>query len=68
MSGIDVSYDEDGESIIIWFDHPAKEHRREESSEGLIIKKDVKGYVIGVERRRYFAGPPSRRGERRARP
>src|SRR5262245_22986425 len=48
MAGIDVSYDSNGESLIVWFDHPQKTHHSEENA-GMIVRKDERGLVIGVE-------------------
>lgn len=58
MAGIDVSYDERGPHLTIWFDHPGKTHRSESKGDDLILKKDIKGRVIGIERRHYFSDRP----------
>lgn len=57
MAGIDVSYDENSPSITVWFDYPRKFDHQEKKGD-LILKKDVKGIVIGVEHRSYFAHDP----------
>ena len=36
-------------TLDIWFDDPKKEHICEEAGDGIILKKDRKGKVIGIE-------------------
>jgi uncharacterized protein YuzE len=54
MAGIDVSYDEHGPRLTVWFDHPKKECSSETRAKDIIVKKDEKGRVIGVEHLHYF--------------
>lgn len=56
MAGMDVSYDANGDSLIVWFDRPRKTCKSEQRASGIIVKKDEKGLVIGVEYPAYFAG------------
>jgi uncharacterized protein YuzE len=58
MAGIDVSYDANGDSLIVWFDRPQKTHHSEETG-GVILKKDERGLVIGIEHPTYFASSRS---------
>lgn len=58
MNGMDVSYDANGDSLIVWFDRPGKTHRTEEN-DGVILRKDQNGLVIGVEHPTYFASKAS---------
>ena len=43
------------ETLDIWFDDPKKEHVCEEVGDGIILKKDRDGKVIGIEIL-YFTG------------
>lgn len=54
MSGIDVSYGENGRTLVVWFANRYREHHREKTASGVILKKDVDGHVIGVEYQDYF--------------
>lgn len=51
---MEVSYNEDGISLTIWFDAPWKEHYQEKKGSDLVLKKDVNGFLIGVEHLAYF--------------
>ena len=42
-------------TLDIWFDDPEKEHVCEEVGDGIILKKDREGKVIGIEIL-YFTG------------
>ena len=54
MSGMDVSFNEDGNVLNVWFDHPWKEHHAEPHGRDYVLKKDAQGRVIGVEHHAYF--------------
>lgn len=49
MEKIIVSFDRKGNTLDVWFDKPTKEFICEETGEELILKKDKKGRVIGIE-------------------
>ena len=55
MSGMDVSYGDLGKTLTIWFDHPSKARRTETRGPDLILKKDEKGRLVGLEKANYFA-------------
>ena len=55
MAGMDVSYGELGKTLTIWFDHPSKAKHTEKRGPDLILKKDDKGRLVGLERANYFA-------------
>lgn len=44
-----VIHNREMETLDIWFDDPEKEEVSEETGEGLILKKDAHGKIIGVE-------------------
>lgn len=64
MAGFDVFFGENGQSLSIWFDDPAKQDRLERSGQDLILRKDSRGRVIGVVHRKYFAPESRAEGER----
>ncbi len=49
MEKIKVIHDTIGQTLTVWFDDPAKEHICEETSEEVILIKDIDGHVIGFE-------------------
>ena len=49
MKPIKLFFDKKGNTLNVWFDDPAKESVSEETSEEIIIVKDKKGKVIGIE-------------------
>lgn len=58
MAGMDISYGENGKSLTVWYDHPQKASRTEETDSGMILRKDSEGHVIGVHHKSYFETPP----------
>ncbi|RKY46957.1 MAG: DUF2283 domain-containing protein, partial [Candidatus Neomarinimicrobiota bacterium] len=49
MEKIRIFYDHKGNTLNVWFDDPEKEVICEEVREGIILKKDENGKVIGIE-------------------
>ncbi len=49
MEKIKVLHDTLGQTMTIWFDDPAKEEICEETTEEVVIMKDNKGSIIGLE-------------------
>ncbi|MEW6039903.1 MAG: DUF2283 domain-containing protein [Elusimicrobiota bacterium] len=47
---IRVSYDEESNTLDVWFDDPLKEYICEETVEEVILKKDKAGNTIGFEK------------------
>ena len=47
-------YDNQGNTLNVWFDDPEKECISEETGEEVILNKDKKGKVIGFEKLNYF--------------
>ncbi len=58
MATIKVYYDKEGKTLTVWFDDPQKEHIAEETSEEIILIKDINGSVIGFERLNYDVASP----------
>ena len=54
---IRIIFDREGNTLDIWFDNPKKESISEEAGDEIIIKKDKKGEVIGIEKLNYVASP-----------
>jgi uncharacterized protein YuzE len=55
MEKLRVYFDREGNTLSVWFDDPKKEHVCEESDDDLILVKDRKGRVIGIERLNYLS-------------
>lgn len=49
MDKIKVIHDTVGHTLTVWFDDPSKESVCEETSEEVILIKNVEGRVIGFE-------------------
>ncbi|MCC7363080.1 MAG: DUF2283 domain-containing protein [Dehalococcoidia bacterium] len=57
MAAIRVIYDREGESLVVWFDEPAREAvARETEDDDLVLMKDARGRVIGIERLNFDPG------------
>lgn len=50
MEKIKIYYSKEKDTIDIWFGDPNQEVISEEAGEGLILKKDKGGKVIGIEK------------------
>ena len=51
---VKVFYDEEGNTMNIWFDDPAKEVICEEIDDETIARKDKLGCIIGFEKLNYL--------------
>ena len=49
MEKIKIIHNKKMETLDIWFDDPEKEFMCEEVGDGIILKKDKDGNVIGIE-------------------
>jgi uncharacterized protein YuzE len=49
MGKAKIVFNKEGNTLDIWFGNPKKEAISEETSEEMILKKDRKGRIIGVE-------------------
>lgn len=59
MNKITVVYDKEGNTLDVWFVKPQKAIC-EEIGNGVILKKDKKGNVIGFEKINYLKKPPKK--------
>ncbi len=50
MDKVVVYYHRESDTMDIWFDNPEDEFMCEEAGEGIILKKDKNGKVIGIEK------------------
>jgi uncharacterized protein YuzE len=57
-----VSYDREGNTLTVWFDDPAKEHVCEESDDDVVLIKDRRGRVIGLERLNFLSAQQGKEG------
>jgi len=51
---IRLYYDNQGNTLNVWFDDPGKEYISEETGEEVILNKDKQGRVIGFEKLNYL--------------
>jgi uncharacterized protein YuzE len=50
MDKVIVYYHKETDTMDIWFGNPEDEYICEEAGEGVILKKDKEGRVIGIEK------------------
>jgi uncharacterized protein YuzE len=50
MDKVVVYYNKETDTMDIWFGNPEDEYICEEAGEGVILKKDKEGRVIGIEK------------------
>jgi uncharacterized protein YuzE len=50
MDKVKIFYSKEKDTMDIWFSNPELEVISEEAGEGLILKKDKDGKVIGIEK------------------
>lgn len=55
MEKLRVYYDRDGNTLTVWFDDPKKEHVCEERDDDVVLIKDRRGRLIGMERLNYLS-------------
>ena len=54
MDKIKVIHDTIGNTLTVWVDDPAKKHVCEETTDEVVLMKDMAGRVIGFELLHYF--------------
>ena len=54
MTQIKVIYDQQGNTLIVWFGNPQDEFVAEETGDEVILMKDKDGNVIGFEKLNYI--------------
>ncbi len=62
MDKVRVYYDRTGNTLSVWFDDPQKESVCEEIGDDVILMKDRRGKVIGLERLNYLSRAQQSRG------
>lgn len=55
MDKVRVYYDRTGNTLTVWFDDPAKESVCEEIGDDVVLMKDRRGRVIGLERLNFLS-------------
>lgn len=55
MEKITITYDKVGNTLDVWFEKP-KPCINEEVGNGVVIKKDEKGEILGFEKLNYLKG------------
>ncbi len=53
MNSVRICYDRTGNTLTVWLDNPAKEAACEEIGDDVVLMKDRRGKVIGLERLNY---------------
>ena len=53
MAKVKAFYDNEGNTLTVWFGDPKAEYICEEASDGVILMKDNLGKVIGFEKMNY---------------
>ena len=54
MDKIKVIHDSIGNTLTVWVGDPSREHICEETTEEVVLMKDIDGKVIGFELLHYF--------------
>jgi uncharacterized protein YuzE len=60
MAQVKVYYDQEGNTLTVWFGNPADEFIAEETGEEVILMKDKNGSVIGFEKLNFRVPESSR--------
>ncbi len=60
MAQVKVFYDQEGNTLTVWFGNPEDEYIVEETGEEVVLMKDKKGNVIGFEKLNYMIPQASR--------
>ncbi len=50
MAEVKVYYDQEGNTLTVWFGQPEDEYECEETGEEVVLMKDKAGHVIGFEK------------------
>ncbi len=50
MTEVNVYYDQEGNTLTVWFGNPEDEYICEEAGEGIVLIKNRQGEVIGFEK------------------
>lgn len=60
MAQVKVYYDQEGNTLTVWFGNPQDEVVAEETGDEVILMKDKDGNVIGFEKLNYILPKSSR--------
>ncbi len=60
MAQVKVYYDQEGNTLTVWFGNPQDEYICEETGNEVILMKDKAGQVIGFEKLNFLVSKPSR--------
>ena len=60
MAQVKVYYDQEGNTLTVWFGNPEEEYMAEETGDEVILMKDKQGNVIGFEKLNYTLPKSSR--------
>ena len=60
MAQVKVYYDQEGNTLTVWFGNPEEEYMAEETGDEVILMKDKRGNVIGFEKLNYTLPKSSR--------
>ncbi|MBI5933184.1 MAG: DUF2283 domain-containing protein [Chloroflexi bacterium] len=60
MAQVKVYYDQEGNTLTVWFGNPADEYVAEETGDEVILMKDKNGSVIGFEKLNFRVSESSR--------
>jgi len=60
MAQVKVYYDQEGNTLTVWFGNPKDEYVVEETGDEVILMKDKSGNVIGFEKLNYTLPKSSR--------
>jgi uncharacterized protein YuzE len=60
MAQVKVFYDQEGNTLTVWFGNPEDEYVAEETGDEVILMKDKHGNVIGFEKLNYNLPKSSR--------
>ncbi|OQX64357.1 MAG: DUF2283 domain-containing protein [Anaerolinea sp. 4484_236] len=60
MAQVKVFYDQEGNTLTVWFGNPEDEYIVEETGEEVVLMKDKNGNVIGFEKLNYKLPQASR--------
>jgi uncharacterized protein YuzE len=59
MDEVKVYYDQEGQTLTVWFGNPKDEYICEETGEEIILMKNMSGQVIGFEKLHYVLPQPA---------
>ncbi|RPH61404.1 MAG: DUF2283 domain-containing protein [Chloroflexi bacterium] len=59
MAQVKVYYDQEGNTLTVWFGNPKDEYVAEETGDEVILMKDKDGNVIGFEKLNYLLPKPA---------